>query len=174
MSSLALVPLSDYLARTMDPDCEYVEGRLVERNVGEISHGDAQGRTYAYILSNARGFWAGVEIRVQVRPDRYRVPDVVVVRGGRPAGRIISSPPETSPPEVAVEVLSPEDRATDVQDKIYDYLQFGIASVWLIDPERQRAWIHTKEGAREASDQVLRNPAGDLEVPLSAVFPDPA
>jgi Uma2 family endonuclease len=118
---------------------------------------------------NGRGFWAGVEIRVQVRPDRYRIPDVVVVRGGRPVGRVI-----TSPPEVAVEVLSPEDRAVDVQDKIDDYLQFGIPVVWLIDPERQRAWIHTKEGAREAWDRILRNPAGDLEVPLRAVFPTPA
>ena len=169
MSTLAHVPLADYLGHTTNPDCEYVEGRLVERSAGEISHGDAQGRTYAFVLLNGRGFWAGVEIRVQVRPDRYRVPDVVVVRGGRPPGRII-----TSPPEVAVEVLSPEDRAADVQDKIDDYLQFGIPAVWLIDPERQRAWIHTKEGAREASDRVLRNPAGDLEVPLSAVFPNPA
>jgi Uma2 family endonuclease len=169
MSSLALVPLSDYLGRTTDPDCEYLEGRLVERNAGEISHGDAQVRTYAYILFNARGFWAGVEIRVQIRADRYRVPDVVVVRGGRPSGRII-----TSPPEVVVEVLSPEDRAADVQDKIDEYLQLGIPTVWLIDPERQRAWIHSKDGAREASDRVLRNLAGDLEVPQSAVFPNPA
>jgi Uma2 family endonuclease len=168
MSTAALVPLSDYLGHTTHPDCEYVDGRLVERNVGEISHGDAQGRTYAFILLNGRGFWTGVEIRVQVRPDRYRVPDVVVVRGGRPDGRVI-----TSPPEVAVEVLSPDDRAVDVQDKIDDYLQFGIVAVWLIDPERKRAWIHTKEGAREALDRVLRNPAGDLEVPLSAVFPNP-
>ncbi len=167
MSTAALVPLSDYLSRNVDPDCEYLEGRLVERNLGEISHGDAQGRTYAFVLFNQRGFWAGVEIRVQVRSDRYRVPDVVVVRGGRPSGRII-----TSPPEIAVEVLSPEDRAAEVQDKIDDYLQFGIQAVWLIDPERQRAWIHTREGAREVSDGVLRNPARDLEVPLSAVFPD--
>ena len=167
MSTAALVPLGDYLGHNMDPDCEYLEGRLVERNVGEISHGDAQGRTYAFVLFNQRGFWAGVEIRVQVRPDRYRVPDVVVVRGGRPSGRII-----TSPPEIAVEILSPEDRAAEVQDKIDDYLQFGIQAVWLIDPERQRAWIHTREGAREVSDGVLRNPARDLEVPLSAVFPD--
>jgi Uma2 family endonuclease len=167
MSMLAPVPLSDYLSRTTGPDCEYLEGRLVARNAGEISHGDAQGRTYAYILLNARGFWAGVEIRVQIRPDRYRVPDVVVVRGGRPAGRII-----TSPPEVAVEVLSPEDRAADVQDKIDDYLQFGVPCVWLIDPERQRAWIHTQKGASEVSDRVLRNLAGDMEVPLSAVFPN--
>lgn len=167
MSIAALVPLSDYLNHSRDPDCEYLEGRLVERNVGEISHGDAQGRTYAFVLFSQRGFWAGVEIRVQVRPDRYRVPDVVVVRGGRPSGRII-----ISPPEIAVEILSPEDRAAEVQDKIDDYLQFGIQAVWLIDPERQRAWIHTREGARKVSDGVLRNPARDLEVPLSAVFPN--
>jgi Uma2 family endonuclease len=169
MSTLALVPVGDYLGHTKDPDCEYLEGRLVERNVGEISHGDAQGRTYAFVLVNWPGFWAGVEIRVQVRPNRFRIPDVVVVRGGRPPGRII-----TSPPEVAVEVLSPEDRAADVQDKIDDYLQFGIPVVWLIDPERQRAWIHTKEGSREVTDRILRNPTGDIEVPLSAVFPNPA
>lgn len=169
MSTLALVPLGDYLGRTTDPDCEYLEGRLMERNAGEISHSDAQSRTCAFVLYRVRGFWAGVEIRVQIRSDRFRVPDVVVVRSGRPSGRII-----TVPPEVAVEVISPEDRASDVQDKIDDYLQFGIQAVWLIDPERQRAWIHTKDGSREASDRVLRNPAGDLEVPLSAVFPNPA
>ncbi len=167
MNPSAFVPLTDYLSRTTDPDCEYVDGRLVERNVGEIVHGDGQGRTYAFILLNGGGFWAGVEIRVQVRPSRYRIPDVVVVRGGRPAGRVI-----TSPPEIVVEVLSPDDRAADIQDKIDDYLQFGVLAVWLIDPERQRAWIHTGEGAREALDRVLRNPSGDLEVPLSAVFPN--
>ena len=75
---------------------------------------------------------------------------------------------------MAVEVLSPEDRAADVQDKIDEYLQFGIPAVWLIDPERQRAWIHTKDSAREAPGGVLRNLAGDLEVPLSAVFPNAA
>jgi len=166
ISSLA-IPVSDYLAHTTHPDCDYVDGHLVERNAGEISHSDAQGRTCAFVIFNVRGFWAGVEVRTQVRAERFRIPDVVIVRGSRPAGRII-----TSPPEVAVEVLSPDDRAADVQDRIDDYLQFGIPAVWLIDPERQRAWIHTKEGAREALDRVLRNPAGDLEVPLSALFPD--
>lgn len=165
MNAMFFATLADYLSRTPSPDCEFLEGRLVGRNVGEISHGDAQGRTYAFVLSNSPGFWPGVEVRVQVRPDRYRVADVAIVRGGRPAGRII-----TTPPEIAVEVLSPEDRAADLQDKIDDYLQFGVAAVWVIDPERQRAWIHKPDGAREALNRILRNPAGDLEVPLSAVF----
>ena len=167
MRTGVLVPLADYLGHTPDPDCEYLEGRLVERNVGEISHGDAQGQTCAFVLFKAPGFWAGVEIRTQIRPDRFRIPDVVIVRGGRPRGRII-----TDPPEVAVEVLSPDDRAADIQEKIDEYLRFGVSAVWIIDPERQRAWIHTPEGAHEVMDGVLRNPAGDLEVPLSAVFPN--
>ena len=166
MSTVAAVPLADYLCHTTNPDCDYLEGRLVERNVGEISHSDAQGRTCAFVIFSVRGFWAGVEVRTQIRPDRFCVPDVVIVRGGRPSGRVI-----IAPPEVAVEVLSPEDRAADVQDRIDDYLRFGVPVVWLIDPERKRAWIHTLEGAREALDRVLRNAAGDLEVPLSAVFP---
>ena len=83
MRTGALVPLADYLDHTMDPDCEYLEGRLMERNVSEISHADAPGRTYAFGLFNERGFWSGVEVRVQVRPDRYRIPDVVIARGGR-------------------------------------------------------------------------------------------
>ena len=68
-------------------------------------------------------------------------------------------------------MLSPEDRAADVQERIDDYLDFGIPAVWLIDPERQRAWIHMKDGSHEASDRILRNPADDLQVPLSAIFP---
>lgn len=160
-----MISLVDYLRHTSDPDCEYIDGRLVKRNVGEIGHGDAQGRTYAFVMFQTSGFWAGVEIRVQVRPDRFRVPDVVVVRGGRPAGRVI-----TTPPEVAVEVLSPEDRAVDVQEKIDDYFRCGVQTVWLIDPERRRAWMHSPAGMHEVVDGMLRNAAGDLAVPLSAVF----
>ncbi|MDQ2949851.1 MAG: Uma2 family endonuclease [Acidobacteriota bacterium] len=91
---------------------------------------------------------------------------MTIVRGGKPAGRVI-----TAPPEVAVEVLSPDDRACDIQDKIDDYLAFGVPCVWVIRPETHRAWIHTNEGARDAKD-FLRNPAGDIAVPLSAIFAD--
>jgi len=165
MASTPLVPLSDYLSTTYRPDCDYVEGRLQERNVGEIDHSEAQGRTCLFVRTQIRGFWSGVAVRVQIKADRFRVPDVVIVRGAKPSGRII-----TTPPEVAVEVLSPEDRAAAMQEKIDDYLGFGVASVWVINPETHRAWMHTSEGSREAKDGTLRNPAGDLAVPLAAIF----
>ncbi len=167
MPAAVLVPVSEYLEQTYNPDCEYIEGVLQERNVGEISHSDAQSAVNAYARYQIQGFWSGVEVRVQIKADRFRIPDVTVVRGGKPTGRII-----TAPPEVVVEVLSPDDRAVDIIDKIDDYLAFGIPCVWVIDPDKRRAWIHTIDGAREAKDGFLRNPAGDLTVPLSAIFND--
>jgi Uma2 family endonuclease len=160
-----LVPLADYLSQTTNPDCDYLEGRLVERNAGEIGHSDAQTAVAYFIRAERRQFWAGVEIRVQVSPDRFRVPDVAIMRGGRPAGRII-----TTPPEVAVEVLSPDDRAGDLLERIHDFLRFGVAAVWVLDPDRRAAWIHTAHGAQPVTNGLLQNSAGDLSVPLSAIF----
>src|SRR5450432_1392521 len=119
MSNAVLVPLTEYLATMYHPDREYVDGALLERNVGELRHGDAQTSLALYIRAQCPGFWAVVEVRAQVKPDRFRVPDVSIMRGGRPAGRIISSPPE-----VVAEILSPEDRNAGTQDKIDDYLTF--------------------------------------------------
>ena len=68
-----------------------------------------------------------------------------------------------TPPEVAVEVLSPEDRVAPTQEKIDDHLPFGVACVWVIDPETRRAWVHTNDGSREFKDSVLA-------IPLAAIF----
>ena len=165
MPAAVLVPVSEYLSQTYHPDCDYLEGIVEERNVGEIGHSEAQTALTVYARTQTRGFWSGVEVRVQVKPERFRVPDVTIIRGGKPSGRIV-----TKPPEVAVEVLSPDDRATNVQERIDDYLAFGVPCVWVINPEIHRAWIHTNEGSHEAKDGILRNPAGDLEIPLSAIF----
>ena len=167
MATTTLVPLSEYLSTSYHPDRDYVAGILEERNVGEVSHSDAQSALNAYIRTQIRGFWSGVEVRIQVKANRFRVPDVTIVRGAKPSGRVI-----TMPPEVAIEVLSPEDRAASVQERIDDYLAFGVPCVWVINPESRRAWIHTSDGSREAKDGVLRNLAGDLTVTLASVFAD--
>ena len=167
VAASTLVSVADYLSQTYDPDRDFVEGTLLERNVGEIAHGDAQGSVYFFVRVNCPRFWAGPEIRVQIRPDRFRVPDVVIMRGGKPAGRII-----TMPPAVAVEGLSPDDRALDIEARIADFLEFGVECVWVINPETRRSFIHTTEGSHEVKDGILRNPAGDLAVPLSAIFGD--
>jgi Uma2 family endonuclease len=157
-----LVSVEEYLRTSYpDGDCEYVDGEIVERNVGEIDHGSLQTRIVIYLATHYPKFWATVEVRVQVKSSRFRVPDVTLVAGPRPAGKII-----TAPPHLVIEVLSPDDRAGAVQEKIDDYLAFGIPYVWVVNPRTGRGYVHTTEAAREAKDGILRTADPATELPL--------
>jgi len=168
MAVAALVSVAEYLGQTYHPDVDYLEGTLLERNVGEIGHSDLQTALAAFVRFRCPGYWAGVELRMQVKSERFRVPDVVILRGGRPEGSIL-----TSPPLVAVEVLSPSDRMHEMQSRIDDYLAFGATAVWVLDPISHRAFINTHGAALEVLDGYLTTPADvDLKVPLNALFPE--
>jgi Uma2 family endonuclease len=166
MSTAALVPVEEYLNTSFqDGDREYVDGRIVERNVGEIDHSDAQTAIAAYLRTSCSGIWAGVELRVQVNPTRFRVPDVCIVAGGRPEGRIV-----TAPPLAVVEILSRDDRAEELQDKIHDYLEFGIRYVWVVNPRTRNAYVYTPSGIHEVKDGILRTENPPLEIPLASLL----
>ena len=167
MAVATQISVEEYLGTTYHPDCDYVDGQLEERNLGEMDHGDAQSSCVVYVRTKCPGFWAVTEVRMQVRPDRFRVPDVTIVRGGKPKTRIF-----TTPPLVAVEILSPDDRVSNLEKRVDDYLAFGIPTVWVIDPATHRGFIYTSEGRREAKDGVLHVSDGSLEVPLAALFQD--
>ena len=71
---------------------------------------------------------------------------------------------------IAIEVLSPDDRAGYLEEKIADYLAFGVPYIWVINPETRRAFVHTPQGSHEVKDGVLRAESVDIEVPLSEIF----
>ena len=133
--------------------------------MGEIDHSDLQTGIAFYLRAHCPGSWTGVEVRVQVKRTRFRVPDVCLVRGGKPKGRIV-----TEPPFLVVEVLSPDDRVGDLEKKIDDYLSFGVSYIWVVNPETKRAFVHTSEGSREAKDGVLRTEDPRIELPLAELF----
>jgi len=167
MGVTTLVSVEEYLRTSFpDADREYVDGRIVERNVGEVDHSDVRSSILHYLRTRyKRRIWAGVEVRVQVKKTRFRIPDVTVVAGSKPAERIIRKPPA-----VVLEVLSPDDRAGDLEEKINEYLAFGFPCVWVINPETHRAYVHTSKGSLEAKDRVLRAGSAGIEVPLAAMF----
>ena len=165
MKAGTLVSVEEYLSTSYRPDCDYVEGRLVERNVGEIDHSDIQTALAVFVRNRYPALWAGVEVRVQVKSNRFRIPDVTIVLGPKPTGRIIKEPPA-----LAVEILSKDDRWSDLQERIDDYLSFGIPCVWVVNPLTQRAYVYTVDGSREVKDGILRAEAAGIEVPLSGLF----
>src|SRR5487761_1598499 len=105
MSAKVLMDVDEYLRTSFDgPDCEYLDGEVVERNMGELPHADVQGNLY-HLLRQLRvrlGIRVVLEIRIQIHSRRYRVPDIAVWRDDNIGTRI-----PTVPPFLVVEVLSP-------------------------------------------------------------------
>ncbi|HTS76517.1 MAG TPA: Uma2 family endonuclease [Bryobacteraceae bacterium] len=167
MPAEALISVQEYLSTSYRPDCDYVDGHIEERNAGEWDHGDLQLRVAAYFLARRKQWGIRVvpEQRVQVKPDRFRVPDVCVVLGD-PGEQVL-----TKPPFICVEVLSPDDRMSRVEQRIDDYLAMGVPNVWVLDPQTRKAFTATAErGLCEVKSGSLKTVNPDLEVPLPEIF----
>ncbi|MGH9610412.1 MAG: Uma2 family endonuclease [Bryobacteraceae bacterium] len=166
MAAATQIPIQTYLSTVYRPDRDYVDGSVEERNVGERDHSWVQGSFIAFFRSRFRqtGIAAWPEWRVQVRPSRFRVPDVVVTRG-RPEERIL-----TTPPLLCIEILSPEDTISRINARVQDYLDFGVPAVWVVDPAERRIWIYRKSGMEEASGSSVKFEAASLEIPFSEIF----
>jgi|SRR5579871_264899 len=167
MKTAALIPVEEYLRTTYDPDRDYVDGEVQERNLGERDHSDLQGE-FVYYFRARRSKWkayAFVELRIHVSKTRFRIPDVCVVVGNKP-----TEPIPRTPPFICIEILSPEDRLARVQDRIDDYLKFGVRYVWLVNSENRRAWVYTQAGNTEVKDGMLCTENPSLTVSLAEIF----
>ena len=163
----AFVSVADYLATVYEPDCDYLEGQLEERNLGERTHAKLQARLTAFLLTRYEpaGFEVFTEIRVQVSASRFRVPDICVTAGD-PGEEIL-----TRAPFLCIEILSPEDRMSRIESRISDYLRMGVAFVWVLDPLTRQAYVATAtKGLREVTDGILRTENPVLEAPLVSLF----
>ncbi len=164
MSTATVVQLSEYLSTSYRPDCEYLDGELLERNVGEWDHSRLQGLLCRY-LSNREKQWDIIvvpEQRVRVKASRFRVPDILVMAGGAPNDQIVKTPPF-----LCIEILSPSDRMAEMQDRIDDYLNFGVRYVWLIHPTTRRAFLYSPGQVEEVKGGILRAFNPDITVPFA-------
>jgi Uma2 family endonuclease len=167
MQSDTLVSVEDYLHTSYSPDCEYVDGKILERKAGEQDHSQLQMFLSAYLF-NRRQQWDILvypEQRVQVKRDRFRVPDICVVVGSRPAEQIF-----VHPPFLCIEILSKEDRMSDVLVKVADYLEFGVRYVWVLDPRSRQIQIYDATGVHGMKDGKLWTANPEILVPLDQLF----
>jgi Uma2 family endonuclease len=149
------VSVEEYLSTVYEPDCEYDDGVVVERNLGEFEHAFLQTLLATLFTVNMEnwGVFGLTEQRVQINPRKFLVPDVCVLRLGAPVEEIL-----THPPLIAIEIMSPEDTVRKAAKKALEFLQFGIDYVWVIDPNARVAYCGSSSG-------LERLPAGELSVP---------
>ena len=167
MSTATLVSVSEYLATSYRPDRDYVDGELLERNVGEWDHSRLQALLLKHLLQyeDTFGLLVVAEQRVQVTPSRFRIPDLCVVRGN-PGEQIL-----TRPPLLCIEILSPDDRMSSMQERIDDFLAFGVENVWIVDPRRKKAYWADSTGVHEATAGILEAIGTPIRVDLHGLWP---
>lgn len=144
-----LTSLAEYLASSYHPDCDYVDGEVEERNLGEFDHAAVQAFLIAFFFQH-REAWnlhALPEMRVKVSSERVRIPDVCLIRREQTTERVL-----TIPPLVLIEILSPEDRVVRYNERLSDYRHMGIRCVWVVDPANRigydcstNAWLPVDE-----------------------------
>lgn len=130
---------------------ELVRGELVKMAPAGAEHGDlgmAIGASlYNHAGANGLGkvYNADTGFLIGTDPDHVRSPDVAFVRQDRvtEAGRVTGYFPGA--PDLAIEVISPNDRYTEVEEKVEDWLDAGAAMVILLNP-RNRTAILRQDG----------------------------
>jgi Uma2 family endonuclease len=165
MDARVLLSLEEYLRTQFDgSDREYLDGEVVERNVGELPHARLQAELVYRLrnLANMLGIQVLLEIRIQMSPTRFRVADIAVWRPGPIGDRI-----PTVPPFLVVEILSREDRLVRLQPKIREYLTHGVERVWVIDPDERRALSYSPADPGGALVDELRTEQPEIIFPLA-------
>jgi Uma2 family endonuclease len=169
MATGTLVSEEEYLHTAYEPDCEFEDGVLIERNVGTVDHSSLQAALTTYFFNRRKAWNLHVmpEVRVRARAGKYLIPDLCVVVGPKPTGSTLETPPL-----LWIEILSPEDRPLRVNRKVRAVLEFGVPCVWVIDPETLESELHTAEKHTPLEDGVLRIPGTQIEVPLTGILED--
>ncbi|AXC10975.1 protein of unknown function DUF820 [Acidisarcina polymorpha] len=167
MTTSTLIPVAEYLSASYRPDCEYVDGELRERNVGESDHSILQAAITAWFWNHRREWQIEVrpEQRVQVSPTRYRVPDICLLKANQ-----AREPIARMPPLVCIEILSKDDTLRSTRERVKDYLTFGTKHVWLLDPAEREAFVCTQRGLHLPITGQLLVEGTDIFLPLEEIF----
>jgi Uma2 family endonuclease len=80
-------------------------------------------------------------------PGSFERPDISFVRRGRLPGDVPPKGWVKIPPDLAVEVLSPNDRVYDLDEKLADYRKVRVPLVWVINPESRTATVYRADGS---------------------------
>jgi len=166
MGVKAQLSVEEYLHMNFDGlDCDYVDGQIVERAMPDNPHSGVQDRLIEILhdLKKKHPFHVRPELRQKVTESRYRVTDIAVFLGHRPTERY-----PATPPYIAIEILSPDDRYSETVKKLGEYYQWGVPHVWLIDPARRRFAVYDSSGLREVAE--LRLPDRGVILTAADVF----
>jgi Uma2 family endonuclease len=163
------VTLEEYLHTSYRPDCDFVDDHIEERNLGDPLHSLLQMELGFWFRSHREEWNVRVlgELRTRVSGKRVRIPDIAVVSRATALNELTLN----TPPLIAIEILSPDDRLSRVVTRLDDFLAMGVEHVWLLDPMERAAFTYsTAGGLKLARTSRLELPDSPIYLDLPELF----
>jgi Uma2 family endonuclease len=145
---------------------EFVDGALVERNVGDWPHSLTQSNILVALRWKYPHLKAVAGLRSKTASTRYRVPDVTVLLTAPQSDYLLD------PAFVAVEVLSEDDVMSRVIEKFKEYATKGVPNIWLIDPRLQLMWVYRPPALVEIEGDTISTADSSIELSRAEIFAD--
>jgi Uma2 family endonuclease len=161
-----LISVEEYLNTSYSPDMEYVDGVLVDRNVGDLPHSLTLSNIIFASMQKYRSVKVLPGVTSKVTETRYRVPDVAVTLR-KPEGRFI-----TEAPFIAIEILSEEDRVSRLIEKLKEYAAMGVPNIWVFDPRLKQMFVFHANSLQEIEGATIATGEPRLELTRAEVFQD--
>src|SRR5207245_1311593 len=131
---------------------ELVGGRMITMPPTGPTHGDVDSELNSALRQHVRRHnlgrvYTNTGFILRRNPDLVRGPDCAFVCAER---RAAHPPPERGfweiAPDLAVEIVSPDDTPAEIASKVRDYLAAGVRLVWVVNPPEHRVRAHTADG----------------------------
>jgi Uma2 family endonuclease len=160
-----LVSEDEYLSTSFPGvDHEYIHGELRPKPMPDRFHATIQARLATFLNAlRAQSVEAGTEPRCRIRPGLILIPDVAAFRTDLPFENV-----PTTPPLAVAEVVSKDDRYSDLLHKLTEYREWGVLNIWVIDPWRRQLSACVTQGLVDVPS--LRLPEYGFEVTLDQLI----
>ena len=154
---------------TSGKSTELVRGKLIVREPPGTYHGRVQGTLNVLVGSHVRThalgavFGQDTGFKIASDPDTVRAPDLAFVERARVA-QIPRRGYAALAPDLAAEIVSPDDRPGEVLSKVGEWLEAGVRLVWVTDPDRRAATVYRDDGS-------VTTVSSDADIDGEAVLP---
>lgn len=180
MSTVITMTLDEFAALPGEPGKqELLKGELIAVPPPKVRRGLIQKRVRAMLSAYAAQRQCGevfTNVGFVMCGDTCLEPDAALVR---PAQLARAKPDEWfgGVPALAVEILSPSNRASEIEDKVRSYLDGGADAVWVINPKRRRLTAYDRDGHFHTVGMPDGQMSGEplfpgLSISLAALFAD--
>ena len=166
MAVETLISVEEYLNTSYDPDVEYVDGVLEERNVGDLLHSSVQSNVIFAMRKKYPQIKVYPELRSRVTPSRFRLPDICVTLN-KPEGKVL-----LDAAFLVIEILSEDDRMSRVMERLGEFAAKGVPHIWLVDPRLRKIFLYRAGLLQEIQQDAIATDAPRLELTRAEIFED--